>query len=55
MSASITEVNRDTLPSKKFRTCIHNLDSPSGRVFSRHAALNFLEINTMIPAKICLA
>ena len=39
----------------KVRTCIHNLDSPSGRVFSRHAALNFLEINAMIPAKICLA
>ncbi len=38
MSASITEVNRDTLPSKTIRTCIYNLDSPSGRVFSRHAA-----------------
>ena len=37
------------------RTCIHNLNSPSGRVFSRHAALNFLEINLIIPAKICLA
>ncbi len=39
----------------KLRTCIHNLNSPFGQVYSRHAALNFLEINTMIPAKICLA
>ena len=37
------------------RTCIHNLDPPSCRVFSHHAALNFLEINTIIPAKIRLA
>ena len=35
--------------------CVHNLNSPSGRVFSRHAALNFLGINPSIPAKICLA
>ena len=41
--------------SRKLRTCIHNLDPPSGRVFSPRAALNFLEINSIIPAKICLA
>ena len=43
------------IDGKEVRTCIQNLNSPLGRVYSRHAALNFLEINTMIPAKICLA
>ncbi len=51
IASTVLPLSRKTF----LRTCIHNLNSPLGRVYSRHAALNFLEINTMIPAKSCLA
>ena len=49
------ENHTQPLPDTYLRTCIYNLNTPSGWAFFRHASFNFLAIHTSMPAKIGLA